>query len=895
MLDHLQPESPQFANGCVEAVQRCGRSFAQKFTSDERWSLTECGLSEADWQRIRHWARLCRVESVPKANGRAAGVMLLVISSAVARSLEKDEALWHSVADSCSPALQRALFGNTDYPVGETRDALSEACQTLGLRHQLNLPGKHRYWRTVLLQFGFNAKAGATRLPFWLAGYNVPDTVKALLAEGGENSSTLFRELWRDLERWSRKSSDPGLEGRLRKNPWYPAESHGILKEGLVAIRDRVTYPSLRAEDEDADPTVFASPQLRDTTFDLTLSQHLPRDIATAPGAILRLHVEGLGWRKLVRNGEDQRQMDEGPLRVRVSDVLQKPCREVSVLGGGGTLYRERFAFWTNEDDLILFRGQAGARVRDLARFVPEAGCPYAVVARSDVQLQAASRTIDYTERGDEWCLYRFSQGLPSGLTASVEGSLVWNPGASMTTSSILQGAALAVRELSATRLQLRVHLPLGWTTERFRFGGAHFTGSSGVLEVSPSFAYEGKLAQATVSRGSERRALELRADRIGAVAAGAAFQDVDGHWRELSPNMPLDAGQIEGRTLAIRWDAHRANDPWLMLGDQPLRPDPHTSRRQRFTAMGEPLELRFGLMNEDRGARLTISPGVYLAGLLAEVTKTEDLYLLRLREPLEIANELRIWVWEQCYPAPRLLPVDEVQVHSDGQTLSILRLSVPHPIGWALALDGCWRGSRLHAEPFSEGWASVSNAWNHMIVSGDRWQGIAAALRWWRFPVLMEPFLNAVQDKVSQHPFETLRAWTESLQSPEICQTTTEEPYSSPIRSLLWNYKPTERECSEVWAVHAGQVLDNFSSGRLSPAAALLLRSHPVLLARIVCEVLWTTEKEEEAQVPIVYARSLFHKEREPRALKQLEAKYGKFFDIAATLSNDMPVTVTV
>ncbi len=142
--------------------------------------------------------------------------MLLVISSAVARSLEKDEALWHSVADSCSPALQRALFGNTDYPVGETRDALSEACQTLGLRHQLNLPGKHRYWRTVLLQFGFNAKAGATRLPFWLAGYNVPDTVKALLAEGGVNCGAI----------WSAGAVNPatralkGASARILGIPW---------------------------------------------------------------------------------------------------------------------------------------------------------------------------------------------------------------------------------------------------------------------------------------------------------------------------------------------------------------------------------------------------------------------------------------------------------------------------------------------------------------------------------------------------------------------------------------------------------------------------------------------------------------------------------------------------
>jgi hypothetical protein len=881
LLDHLQPESSQFAHDCVAAIQRFGRTISQASAIDERWSLTECGLREPDWEKIRYWARLCPAAGVPKANGRAAGVMLLAVSTAVARSLEKDEALWHSVADACSPALQRELFGNSDYPVGEARDALSEACHTLGLRHQLNLPGKHRFWRTVLLQFGFSAKVGAARLPFWLAGYNVPDTIRALLTEGDENSSHYFQELWRELERWNRRSGEVGLEERLHKNPWYPAESHDALRESFTADRDPALYLPLRAEDEDANPSIFGSPRLRDTVWNLTLSNHLPVEIANAPGAVLRLYVEGIGWRKLVRDGDGRRQMDEGSLRVRISDALETPSREIHVLGGGGTLYRERFAFWTDEEDLILFRGEAGRRVRDLARFTPEAGCPYAVVARSDVQLRAASGNIDCSERGEDWCLYRFSQGLPPEFAATVEGHPLWSPNAAPPACPMLQGASLGVHEVSATRLQLRAHLPAGWKAERFRFGGTRFTGGDGTLEISPAFEYAGKLAHAVVSRGSERHAVELRADKVGTIATGAAFQNADGRWCELRSDAPLDVGRIEGRTLATRWDAHRADDPWLTLGHHPLRSAPHTARLQRLMAMGEPLQLRFGLMNEDRAARVTIAPAVYSTGLLSEVRVAEDLYQLGLREHVELADELRIWVWEQGCTTPRLLPVDEVQAH-DGQTLSILRLSAPRPIGWALALDGRWRGARFHAEACSENWAYISTAWLDVIVNSNNWQELAAVLRWWRFPALMEPFCDTIQEQASQHPFQTLRAWTEPLMSPQMALTPTEEPYISPLGSFLWNYMAGESECAELWRIHECELRQY--AGKVSPTTDLLLRSHPILLARIVCEMLWSKENEEERQIHVATAHSQFlkRKQRSLAAMHSLEGKYRQFFEIA-------------
>ncbi len=400
--------------------------------------------------------------------------MLLALSSAVARSLEKDEALWSSVAGVCSPALRREFFGNNDYPVGDSRDSVSDACHNLRLRNQLNLPGKHRYWRTVLLQFGFSAKVGIERLPFWLAGYGVPETVRELLTEGTANSSLRFQELWKDLERWGRSGRDPVLEDRLQNNPWYPWESHAKLCAGLIAGRHQSSHPSPRAEDEDDSLSLFAPPRLRDETLDLVLSNHIPLDIANSSTPVLRVFVEGLGSRALVRDANGKRTMEHGSFCVSIYDALEKPVREIRVFATTGVIYQERLAMW-EEEDVALFRGRSGIQVRDLSRFVPEVGCPYALVARNYVQLDSASGRVDYTERSSDWCLYRFSRGFPKGLSASVEGVEIWSLTGARNLRSTMAGATLVAHESSATRLNLALQLPPPWTAERFRFAGSLF------------------------------------------------------------------------------------------------------------------------------------------------------------------------------------------------------------------------------------------------------------------------------------------------------------------------------------------------------------------------------------------------------------------------------------
>lgn len=167
-IPDIDVRSPSFAHRCAGELLRFGR--AHKCCRDgERWSLAECGIDASDWRRLLNWAENCQPSSFPRIQGLEAGIMMFAIATAVARTLD-EEGLWSSVADACSPYLRGCWFGNTGYLLGECRDALAEACYELGVRQQLGMRGKHHYWRTIMLQVGFSAKAAARQLPTWLNG-----------------------------------------------------------------------------------------------------------------------------------------------------------------------------------------------------------------------------------------------------------------------------------------------------------------------------------------------------------------------------------------------------------------------------------------------------------------------------------------------------------------------------------------------------------------------------------------------------------------------------------------------------------------------------------------------------------------------------------------------------
>lgn len=881
ILDQIQPTDTRFVDTLLNEVHSFGRHFSKD--TDERWSLIDCGLTAKHWAKIIAWAHTCQTSEIPHLSSRATGLLLLLVGAAVARSLERDEPLWHMVATSCSNDLRRAWFSNgNDYPASEIRDAVDDACRALAIRNQLDLQGKHRYWRTVQLQFGFSAKVGAARLPYWLGGYGVPETIKALLADDDLNRSTGFRSLWKSLSTWNRDQTNTQAEHALLGNPWYPSEDHGLIKAGLLASRDSAVSITPRRDDEDAINSVLGVPRFRSGAFHVGLVPILPREVLDAPQLVLTLYVEGMGITKLVRNEQGRRFLDGDTLSARPEEVLSAPAREVSVSGRAGVIFRQRFSFWPLDTDIVLFRGSTGRRITNLEGFVAESGCPYTIVTAAAVDLSTKdSSSLDCEVRSRDWKLYSFPHGLPAGLEARIDSLCLWSP-EHVIAKPTPPGFLLRARERSVTSLELTAAAPHGWTVDRIRFAGRMLPGDHSIIEISPVSDYLKRKAQVYASQNGTRSVFNVRTERVGEKATGAVVEMEDGNWQPLSSDS-LDASVLEGRRIAVRWQSS-ADDPWLTLGQRPIVRDPGLLRRQHLKALGETLELRFGLMNEAIHQRVALAPSVVSTGILADVTENAGLYLLKLRHAIEAAPDLRVWVWENGSSEPRLLERTEVEAHSDQRTLSILDLSAPGPIGWAVSLEGQWLGARFHLNPGTPGWLNLCSRWKSTLIGSCDWPATAAALRWWRFPVLMEPFRSIVQAKIQQNPVSTLLAWTGSDLRPEMAIDQADAAsFLSPIRTFLWRYSPSQEDCKAFWATQFPCVLESFEQGRVAPPAILLLYSHPVLLAKIICEVLLIHLVEEEATVPVIMERNLFRRVQDPVQIRRIKQKYSPLFGITA------------
>jgi len=106
-----------------------------------------------------------------------------------------------------------------------------------------------------------------------------------------------------------------------------------------------------------------------------------------------------------------------------------------------------------------------------------------------------------------------------------------------------------------------------------------------------------------------------------------------------------------------------------------------------------------------------------------------------------------------------------------------------------------------------------------------------------------------------------------------------------NPLRTLLWEWKPTTSDCLQIWADCEAQVTTAFEKGNISPSTALLLFAHPVLLAKVACEVLWTHQQRAEARVPTIMVRNLFRTAPDPAQIAKIEAEYRALFGYAADL----------
>lgn len=851
-----------------------------------RWSLAEC-LMEDDWDQVLEWGTICPATQVPKPDSLVGGFMFLAFSAAVARTQDGNEALWAGVAKRMNRALLRTYFGSVTYPLDTTREWMREACERGHVRHQIDMPGKHRYWRTVMLQIGFAPQVGVQRLAIWLLGYGVPESISTLLDEEDENGSLLFRELWDGLQRWQQGTATQVIRQGLLQNPWFSQPVQTAIAEGLEGRGFRHSS-QLRVEDENDAASLFSPALLRDQVFTLALSAKLPARFRDEPLLPFRIQL-GSGTLDLVPDEHGRLRIEQG-----VACVSRKFRElEVKVFQSGEIVYRQQIELWQQEDDVTVFDAKTGRRVRDLSTFLPAEGTPYTLLSPADVEWTPQGTRIE--SANDGWRFHIYSNRLPPGLTASVEGFVIWSLLELGVSTKRRKAGTVEIRAVSMTRIHLRVVTLKGEAVRSFRMAGRTFEGAEGETDVSPTTSLHGRLIPAILKDG-ERVDLEAcNVDR----PTGMAYRDVSGEWRKFESSAISDGADLEGRDLAVSWNARsREDDCWLMLGDQPLRAQPEIVRRQTMRGMGEPLGLRFGLMNEVKERRIKLLSSTMYCGALLPVTVVDGHYRLPLREPSMRADEYEVYVWEHQKSAPRLIPANEVKCEAGGWGLLVNMESALLPLGWAISFDGIWKGSRFHVEPIKddERWENVSARWLKVLTGldyelGSDWGTLAQHLRWWRFPVLMTPFRGAVAERVKADGAGTLRAWVNGSHKKGMFAPWVDTDYVVPLREFLWRFSPSQKECARLleglWRKAVGWFADE--TGLLFPELRILLNAHPILLARMVCAALSELESEALKKVAVVPVKNSTQRQRDPsgeaRVQGELRALRSMFLKTVADL----------
>ena len=127
--------------------------------------------------------------------------------------------------------------------------------------------------------------------------------------------------------------------------------------------------------------------------------------------------------------------------------------------------------------------------------------------------------------------------------------------------------------------------------------------------------------------------------------------------------------------------------------------------------------------------------------------------WLLVLRDSIQQRESWQVWRWERGAYAPvPALPSEYVWQSDHVQMLG------PDPAVWAwgVSCEGMWQGTRF-VDRLPETDLSA------LIGTAEDWTSLAQWLRWWRVPLLSEPYVVNVRLQVDKQPLETLRAWISS------------------------------------------------------------------------------------------------------------------------------------
>ena len=369
-----------------------------------------------------------------------------------------------------------------------------------------------------------------------------------------------------------------------------------------------------------------------------------------------------------------------------------------------------------------------------------------------------------------------------------------------------------------------------------FERRGSGFRTESFVL--TPAVANELVVLLALRSKG---RLVRLRR-RVSLEISGVGRLTENG-WIAVNPDESLttnDGGSSLYRIfLPSHWVGGQFNDLALVEGSTFSRRLTRSARPLgSLGGFGAPLAVRKGPYNSE-GDVLLISSRVVNPGIVQRVEFTNEEIRITLRRPITPDNNYNICLW--YFPEEPVF-VDAGELSVSASTWALRNAATAETI-IAVAYNGTRIGAwwpQLLPQPGADSPLPVAR--------------LAALLRWMHLPLLDTTFRSTLTAWIQRSPVAFLAGWLLEQDLPgNLNATPVSEEWLSVVRQYFLDWQPTEREAKEFIALFA-------SATPLPPeipATQALLRVDPVLMARLLMQVLPTDSTKRRMYIWTCLRRS--------------------------------------
>ena len=792
------------------------------------WSLVELQPDSEDFAWLRDWIRHLSsgvaarcleegqwrkftLDGLTFSYCAGIGTLLLISAVEIARREATLGSLWAAVRQGPFPETTCALLFLQEHPTSAYKDAIEQAARWLHLRHVFGIEGVQNWYDTVYLQFGFSKPGFARRLPEWLVGQGLTQSIQQLLS--GPMRSDTFWALWEALRYFRHNNwTEAQLRALLRGNPWVlPEWADDLVKQArakpyLVDGSGIVTATA----GEDVKEPFLGAPRLR---WNLA---HPPRFVCTVTN-LVGLDLQESAYDIVIAGqvcGHLQRTAN-GTYLASTSEIelpVTGPLLAASLVAPDGQVAQSlTLELWDANEDVTAFYARSGERFDPWKKVLrPETGV--FLLLPADLSLEPEVRYWHALSQ-QAAKLYYLAPGWSPDTRVLLENQLLWQPYlTSPPAMGPVQARTFGIRVqlyepgdhlFFGERIRLVITLPVGTSLAFLRACGQPLA----FEWLSPNQALTEPLAVTPkIFNLEDASRIELLLGvKVGSTMTrlhhfvdlhitGAAILTTQG-WTALRAGDALDLEEVRMQPVKVfvmeidRWVLLEGD---LWIGRLWKTPRPLIA----LSGFGAPLQLCEGAYNHLQEPRL-LAREVIDHGTLTMVevdapdTPTRTLGI-QLSRSIEADTRHTIHWWDRTGVFQTLVPEC---CERQGQAMWWLA-SVPPGLTEPLAIALAYNGMRLGS------WWSAD--WHIHIRQPMRQppHAIAALLRWLHLPLLSRSFQDNVRRFALTYPGETLAAWVGHDGLPSSLQWSEfDDGWLSAVRAIFWSWQPAATPIGQITA----------------------------------------------------------------------------------------------